>query len=84
MNNKLNISKNPINQLRADEFLVSVSFERTNRIILENRQYSYKTREGDTVGPFSTEAEAKYDMNQFIELAGLEKEFRQLDFQTAA
>ena len=62
-----------------------VSFMRTDRFTRnENGTYQYKTREGEIRGPFATRADAKYDLNAFIQTAQLKKEFQDQTFQYVA
>jgi hypothetical protein len=71
-------------QHRANGYLPAVCFNRSERILIDDSGYYYKTREGEVVGSFATEAAARYDMNKFLELIELEKEFLEMDFLMAA
>jgi hypothetical protein len=69
---------------RINGFLPAVCFNRSDRILIDDDGYCYKTREGKIIGSFETEAAAKYDMNRFIELIELEKKFQESDSLMAA
>ncbi|MBV1910734.1 MAG: hypothetical protein KUG78_15635 [Kangiellaceae bacterium] len=51
------------------------SYRRTDRIVKGDQGYHFKTREESLMGPFPTEAEARYELNVFIKIKQVEKEF---------
>jgi hypothetical protein len=71
-------------QNRKDDLLPLVCFNRSNRINNKAGGYYYNTREGEVRGSFATEAKARYDLNQFIELIMLEKELQAIELLLAA
>jgi Domain of unknown function (DUF6316) len=46
----------------------SLACHRTNRMFRENGDWFFKTREGDTVGPFQEELEASTQLEVYIRL----------------
>ncbi|WP_444997271.1 DUF6316 family protein [Aliikangiella sp. IMCC44359] len=70
-------------QYRKNGFIPPVYFNRSSRIFNNDSGYYYKTREGEVRGSFPTEAEARYDLNHFVELIQLEQELQSMDFQVA-
>lgn len=52
----------------------------TERLIISDDGYFYRTREEGFIGPFSTESEALFDLNVFIEVTQIEESIQQ-DFQ---
>ena len=53
-------------QLNTDK---SLACYRTSRMFRENGNWFFKTREGDTVGPFQEELEASTQLEVYIRLA---------------
>jgi hypothetical protein len=64
-------------QLREREsgYLPASAFMRTNRIVRFKRGYYFKSREKNLIGPFATESEARFELNLYIEIKGIEQEF---------
>jgi hypothetical protein len=70
-----------MNQLdRTVGYLPASAFTRTRRLIMEDDGFYYKTRENGVVGPFSTEATASYELNQFIMAIEIENDLRSQNF----
>ncbi len=53
-------------QLNTDK---SLACYRTSRMFQENGNWFFKTREGDTVGPFQEELEASTQLEVYIRMA---------------
>lgn len=62
-------------QGRACGYLPASAFNRTNRIVISDQGYFFKSRESRFNGPFPTEARAKFELNLFIEIKRIEEEF---------
>ncbi len=60
---------------RANEFLSSIKHTRTDRILVGDDGYYYKTREGELHGVFETREQALYDLNVFIRVTEIEQEY---------
>jgi len=54
-------------QSRAQGYFPGSFFRRSNRIIVNQNGYHYRTRSGKTVGPFATEIDAIVDLDDFIQ-----------------
>ena len=54
-------------------------FRRTDRIYSNDNDFYYSTREGDIRGPFSNKIEVKSDLEVFIHITDIEREFTQAD-----
>ncbi|TQV88212.1 DUF6316 family protein [Aliikangiella coralliicola] len=63
------------NAHRMEDPYQYIQFKRSNRIVVNDEGFHYRTREGQLVGPFSTKSEAKYDLNTFLKIVAIEKEF---------
>ena len=61
-------------QRRTGEPSYLEPFVRTDRILVKEGEYFYRTRECDMIGPFATISEARYDLNMFVEVSEIEKE----------
>ena len=62
------------NAHRMEDPYQYIHFKRSSRIVHDDDGFHYRTREGELVGPFSTEAKAKYDLNTFLKVVAIEKE----------
>jgi len=62
-------------QGREGGYLPASAFTRTHRIVINDNGYYFKTREQSILGPFPTEAETLFELNVFIEIKEIEKEF---------
>lgn len=71
-------------QGRIDGYLPASAFNRTQRIVIGDGGYHFKTREDSIVGPFHTEAEARFELNLFVEIKQIEREFSTLDSSQVA
>ena len=71
-------------QGRASGYLPAAAFMRTNRIVIGDQGYFFKSRENQVNGPFSTEAEARFELNLFIEIKQIELEFASSDSSNVA
>ncbi|TQV74957.1 hypothetical protein FLL45_08420 [Aliikangiella marina] len=67
-------------KLRAGEPAMGYQFTRTNRLVVSDDGYFYRTRECDLIGPFFTEAEALYDLNVFVKVSEIEQNLQLDDF----
>lgn len=67
-------------RVRDGEPTLGHHFERTNRVVVSDEGYFYRTRECDLIGPFTTEAEALYDLNVFVQVSEIEKNLKLDDF----
>ena len=54
-------------------------FRRTDRVYSNDDCFYYVTREGDIRGPFTTKTEVKSDLEVFIHVTEIEREFAQAD-----
>ena len=59
---------------RAGEPCYLEPFVRSDRILLKNGKYYYRTRECEFIGPFANISDARYDLNLFVEVSEIEKE----------
>ncbi len=71
-------------QGRASGYLPASAFTRTNRIVIGDRGYYFKSRDSQINGPYPTEAKAKFELNLFIEIKRIEEEFACSDSSNAA
>ena len=62
---------------RATELQQSILHKRSNRFVVNDSGFYYKTREGDLHGPFSTESSALFDLNIFLEVVEIEKQIHE-------
>ncbi|MCW8878731.1 MAG: DUF6316 family protein [Kangiellaceae bacterium] len=51
-------------------------YNRSDRVIINDEGYFYRTREQDLMGPFSTESEALFDLNVFLQVTEIEQELK--------
>jgi len=65
---------------RTGEPALGHHFERTSRMVISDEGYFYRTRECDLIGPFTTEAEALYDLNVFVKVSEIERNLHLDDF----
>jgi hypothetical protein len=49
-------------------------FTRSDRLIIDDRGFYYRTRENISNGPFATEAQALHELNVFLSVIRLENE----------
>ncbi len=64
-------------QGRSTGYLPASAFTRTNRIVIGDRGYYFKSRDNQLNGPYPTEAETRFELNLFIEIKRIEEEFSQ-------
>ncbi len=64
------------NQQRAHTYVPASFFNRSDRILIDDNGFYYKTREGATAGPFLTESKALFDLNIFIKITEIEVELQ--------
>ena len=55
-------------QSHRDHDLVNRTYFRTDRMVLQNGQWYFTTREGLMQGPFATKAEAERELNEYIDI----------------
>ncbi|WP_444996996.1 DUF6316 family protein [Aliikangiella sp. IMCC44359] len=60
--------------IRTEELQPSTLYKRSDRFVVNDSGFFYKTREGDLHGPFSTESSALFDLNIFLEIIEIEKQ----------
>ena len=72
------------NKNRQADILSTDTFKRTDRILVEDNVFYYKTREGDICGAFETKSEALYDLNIYIANAQIQQELLDFDLYKAA
>ena len=72
------------NQQRAHTYVPASLFKRSDRIVIDDNGYYYKTREGGITGPFITEAKTLFDLNIFILTTEVELELGQSNPSFAA
>ena len=72
------------NQQRAHSYVPASLYNRSERIVIADDGYFYKTREGEVLGPFHTESKALFDLNIFLNILEIEKELKQGKFNIAA
>ena len=51
---------------RSNGYLPAGAFSRTERIVIDDAGFYFKTRSHELVGPFETEAHANYELAMFI------------------
>ncbi|MEP1742493.1 MAG: DUF6316 family protein [Kangiellaceae bacterium] len=71
-------------QGRATGYLPASAFTRTNRIVIGDQGYFFKSRESQVNGPFPTEAKARFELNLFIEIKRIEQEFASAESSNVA
>lgn len=59
---------------RISDPQISEVFTRSERLVIDDNGYHYRTREGELIGPFVTESQALYDLNSFVELSVLQQQ----------
>jgi len=52
---------------RAIGYFPGSFFNRTERILIDDKGFHYRVREGEAVGPFLSEFAAHSDLNRFID-----------------
>lgn len=62
---------------RAEDISFIGKHKRTDRIVLIEEGFHYRTREGELRGPFATQSLAKFDLNNFIEALSIEQQLQQ-------
>lgn len=71
-------------QNRLGGVLPAAAFTRKERLVVNDSGYYFKTREDNLMGPFPTEAEAKFELNTFIKIKHLEIEFKSISSSMVA
>ena len=71
-------------QGRATGYLPASAFTRTNRIVISDQGYFFKSRESRFNGPYPTEAKARFELNLFIEIKRIEQEFASAESSNVA
>lgn len=61
-------------QARANDAVKRYIYQRTDRVMINDEGYFYRTREGEIMGPFATESETLFDLNIFKQVTMLEQE----------
>ena len=62
---------------RISDALGAQLYDQTDRVIINDEGYFYRTREQELMGPFSTESEALFDLNVFLRVTEIEKELKE-------
>ncbi len=63
-----------ISTRRINDPIKSQHRSRKDRVVISDEGYHYRTREEQLIGPFVTEANALYDLNNFIELTSIQQQ----------
>lgn len=65
-----------MNNLRKDSAANDENFKRSERLIVNERGFYYRTREGNVAGPFVTRSHAMFDLNNFVSVAIIEEQLQ--------
>lgn len=52
-------------------------YDRSERFVIADDGYYYRTREGELRGPFVTQSEANFDLNIFLEVITIEQQLNE-------
>lgn len=61
---------------RAKGYLPASYYNRTDKILCGDSGFYYKTSDGENVGPFDTEVQAMYDLNNYVRITAAEEEMK--------
>lgn len=67
-------------QARANDTVKRYIYQRTDRVIINDDGYYYRTREGEQMGPFATISETLFDLNIFKQVTILEQELNEENY----
>lgn len=52
-------------------------YDRSDRFVVADDGFYYRTREGEVRGPFVTQSEANFDLNIFLEVISIEQQLNE-------
>ncbi len=60
--------------VRNSDSIPAANYQRTERFVINDAGFFYRTRENELIGPFVSEAEAQQDLNVYIQVIAIEQD----------